>query len=140
MTISKPPHQPTPSGTAMPPDGSAGADAVAEFEAWLPDPMTVYVRLTRDHDQWYAEALEFEIVGIAESLDDSRLEMFRLLYAYLRSCHTDRRSFQQARRPGRLTHRLKVQALAGISRLTRARLLRVERITFPPREQVLSLA
>jgi len=64
---------------------------------------SVYVRLSSEHDQWYAEARDYQIVGIGDSRREAVEDMGRTLRAHLRHCRKQGRNALQARQsPGPL--------------------------------------
>ena len=89
----------------------------------------VYLMLSRDHDQWYAEAVDYEIVGVGDTRDEARDASLRLLQAYLRSIQSRGGDEASARhRRGPLTT-LKVHVLSHLPAFMPDRWQRAQRIT-----------
>src|SRR5438067_408050 len=58
--------------------------AASELPRLLGD-RALYVRLVHDHDQWYAEATDFQIVGLGQTRTEATATMLRMLRSYLRA-------------------------------------------------------
>lgn len=77
----------------------------------------LYVRFIREHNQWYAEAIDYRIVGIGSSRAEAMHSMLRTLEAYLRHERKQGHDAQQARRFVDRRTAIEVRALALVSRL-----------------------
>jgi len=96
---------------------SAGSDdQVARFQAWLPDDFEITVAVKREHDQWYALLMEFDIAGCAGTRAEAVRQVFELLTAYLHGYFAEGAAFEDAIRP--IPRRLRTQ-IALESKLAR---------------------
>ena len=68
------------------------------FVDWLASPF-IRVASYRQHDQWYAVAEDFDIVGMGATEGIATQEVVGLVEAYLRSYHRDGLPYEAAWRP-----------------------------------------
>jgi hypothetical protein len=69
-----------------------------DFLDWLPSPL-IRVAAYRQHDQWYAVAEDFNIVGVAATPAEAKVEVAQLVEATLRSYFRDGLTYRDAWRP-----------------------------------------
>jgi hypothetical protein len=67
------------------------------FMKWL-GTQSFAVNVTKEHGQWYAEATEFGIVGMAQSQKGARENVAKLVITYLIDACQSGATFEQARR------------------------------------------
>lgn len=74
--------------------------AAEDYIAWLPR-WSTHGFVGHRHQQWYAVAPEFCLVGMGETPDEAHRDLMTLIDAYLHSHYAQGRSFEDARRPFR---------------------------------------
>ncbi len=86
-----------------------------EFPAWLDEDFGGHVVLKREHGQWYALLLEFDITGCGSTRAAAVQDSFALLGTYLHDYFEEGASFADAIRPvpRRLRARLAVESILG---------------------------
>jgi hypothetical protein len=85
------------------------------FLQWL-DSEFIRVAAHRKHDQWYAIAEDFDIVGMGPTEAAAHREVAGLVEAYLRSFHRDGLRYRDAWRPVPLRLRLRNMLVGLIAR------------------------
>ena len=99
------------------------------FVEWLDSPF-IRVASYRQHEQWYAVAEDFDVVGIGTTEGAATQEVAALVEAYLRSYHRDGLSYRAAWRP------IPVRArLAYVARGFLARSLQWSHVSLPFSEE-----
>lgn len=76
----------------------------------------VYARLACEHDQWYAEATDYQVVGVGETREAALESLRRSMRAYFRGVQHQGGDTSQARRPASRWASITVRALALIGR------------------------
>jgi hypothetical protein len=86
-----------------------------EFPAWLDEDFEGHVVLKREHGQWFALLLEFDVTGCGDTRAAAVQDSFALLGAYLHAYFEDGSSFADAVRPvpRRLRARIAVESAVG---------------------------
>jgi len=79
------------------PPSSRSASPDQAFSAWLPRELTVAVE--EKHHQVYVVSLDFDVVGVGDSMQDAMQDMLGLLTSYLKTYFVEGRSLDEARRP-----------------------------------------
>jgi hypothetical protein len=93
------------------------------------DDVTIYVRIVREHDQWYAEATDYQVVGVGESREAAIQSLRRSMRAYLRAVQRHGGDARNAQRPPGRRARLRVRTLALLTALAPERRRRALRIS-----------
>lgn len=83
------------------------SEDVTRFAAWLPDEVEVRVALKREHGQWFALQMDFDITGTGGTRGAAVRESFELLIAYLHAHFEEGAEFSDAYRP--VPRRLRAQ-------------------------------
>jgi len=84
---------------AMPSSAGDKPFSKDDFLAWLPDSGHTTIAIKREHDQWSALFMEFNIAGTGSTAEEALREAKKLFLGYLQYCFMDGRTFAQARRP-----------------------------------------
>ena len=105
-------------------DGDAMSTVVGDHHldigdelADLLDGAPLYVRFTSEHQQWYAEAKDFQLVGIGPSRAAAVEDMCRALKAHLRYSRKQGRNAREARQSSGMVATVSVRALVVMGRI-----------------------
>jgi hypothetical protein len=104
---------------------TAQDEQVAHFAAWLPDEFELRVAVKREHDQWFALQMEFDITGCGPTRADAVRQSFELLIAYLHAHFEEGDAFADAVRPIPRGLRARIILESTIARTLRRTMLRL---------------
>lgn len=91
----------------------------ARIEAWIPDDFDLRVATKREHGEWFALAVDFDITGKGATRATAVRQMADLLGLYLAAYLIDDVDFSNTLRPVPTRMRLRIQTEDAIGRLTR---------------------
>lgn len=110
-----------------------GRDGISHPAGDSPSFIRAFLDIEGDH--WVAIATDYTIIGVGDSSDQAAHRMLELLDEYLRLCHEEGKTLDEARRPISAKWRLELRARAAVwsvlRRLNRARRARDVEVMIP---------
>jgi hypothetical protein len=99
----------------------AASAEVEPFVRWLNDvdDFAVDIAVKKEHGDWFALVLQFDITGTGATRHEAITEVLHLLFAYLRAYFDDGAEFAAALRPVPRSLRLRIEAETAVARLGR---------------------
>jgi hypothetical protein len=91
----------------------------AAVEAWLPDDLDFRVATKREHERWFALAIDFDITGTGATRAAAVRQMGELLSAYLAAYLVDGASFGNAIRPVPASMRIRMRFESALAKAVR---------------------
>lgn len=83
------------------------AEMEARLRAWVPETFAWRTAIKREHGQWFVLAVDFDITGRGDTIEEASKELDELLGHYLVSYFKDGEPFEAAVRP--IPRRMRMQ-------------------------------